>query len=139
LSYTLGSTALPRDTDATLLYRALKRRTGVPQAPNPTPSREPPLPRAGPFICSENRPKMTGMSKSPEKPFFHVTLSDRDEWVVEAEWSDSTLERVSTFRDHSAAADWIANQSEAWLAARRIQKIAMELRQGADALGDPQS
>jgi hypothetical protein len=80
---------------------------------------------------------MTGMSKRPEKPFFHV--SDRDEWVVEAEWSDSTLEQVSTFRDHSAAADWIANQSEAWLAARRIQNIAMELRQGADALGDPRS
>ncbi len=82
---------------------------------------------------------MSNMSKRPEKPLFHVTLSDRDEWVVEAEWSDSTLERVSTFRDHSAAADWIANQSEAWLAARRIQNIAMELRQGADALGDPQS
>jgi hypothetical protein len=76
------------------------------------------------------------MSKSPEKPLFHVTLSDRDEWVVEAEWSDSTLERVSTFRDHSAAVDWIANQPEAWLAARRIQNIAVELRQGAVALGD---
>jgi hypothetical protein len=49
------------------------------------------------------------MAKSPEKPFFHVILSDRDEWVVEAEWSDSTLERVSTFGDYSAAADWIAN------------------------------
>jgi hypothetical protein len=79
------------------------------------------------------------MSKSPEKPLFHVTLSDRDELVIEAEWSDSTLERVSTFRDYSAAADWRANQSEAWLAARRIQNIAMELRQGAVALGDPQS
>ncbi len=79
------------------------------------------------------------MSKSPEKPLVHVTLSDRDEWVVEAEWLDSTLERVSTFRDHSAAADWIANQSKTWLASRRIQNIAMELRQGAQALGDPQS
>ena len=68
-----------------------------------------------------------------------VTLSDRDEWVVEAEWADSTLERVSTFRDHSAAADWIANQSEAWLAARRIQNIAVELRQGAVALRDLRS
>jgi hypothetical protein len=79
------------------------------------------------------------MSRSPDKSLFHVTLSDRDEWVIEAEWPDSTLERVSTFRDHSAAADWIANQSEAWLASRRIQNIAMELRQGAVALGDPQS
>jgi hypothetical protein len=78
------------------------------------------------------------MAKSPEKPFFHIILSDRDEWVVEAEWSDSTLERVSTFGDYSAAADWIANQSEAWLAVRRIQDIAMKLRQGADAIGDPQ-
>ena len=78
------------------------------------------------------------MAKNPEKPFFHVILSDRDEWVVEAEWSDNTLERVSTFRDYSAAADWIANQSEAWLAVRRIQNIAMELRRGAEALGDPQ-
>jgi hypothetical protein len=82
---------------------------------------------------------MSSMSKSPEKPLFHVILSDRDEWVVEAEWSDGTLERVSTFRHHSAAADWIANQSEAWVAARRIQNIAIELRQGAEALGDPQS
>jgi hypothetical protein len=78
------------------------------------------------------------MAKSPEKPFFHVILSDRDEWVVEAEWSDSTLKRVSTFGDYSAAADWIANQSEAWLAVRRVQDIARELRQGADALGGPQ-
>ena len=78
------------------------------------------------------------MAKSAEKPFFHVILSDRDEWVVEAEWSDSTLERVITFGDYSAAADWIANQSEAWLAVRRVQDIAMELRQGAEALGDPQ-
>ena len=31
------------------------------------------------------------MAKSPEKPFFHVILSDRDEWVVEAEWSDTLL------------------------------------------------
>jgi len=78
------------------------------------------------------------MSKSSEKPLFHVILSDRDEWVVEAEWSDSTLERVSTFGGHSAAVDWVAHQSEAWLAVRLIQDIAMQLRQGADALNDPQ-
>jgi hypothetical protein len=72
------------------------------------------------------------------KPFFYIILSDRDEWAVEVEWSDSTLERVSAFSDHSAAANWVANQSEAWLAARRIEDIAMELRQDADATGDPQ-
>jgi hypothetical protein len=78
------------------------------------------------------------MAKSPGKPFFHVILSDRDEWVIEAEWSDSTLERVNAFGDYAAAADWIATQSESWLAVRRAQDIAMELRRGADALGDPQ-
>jgi len=79
------------------------------------------------------------MLKSSEKPLFHLILSARDEWVVEAEWPDSTLERVKSFRDHSTAADWIANQSEAWLAARRLRNIAMELEQGAEALADPQS
>ena len=78
------------------------------------------------------------MAKNSEKPFFHIILGDRDEWVVEAEWWDSTLERVSTFGDHSAAVDWIANQSEAWLAVRRIQDLAVELRQGADAIRDQQ-
>ena len=77
------------------------------------------------------------MAKNPQKPFFHILLSDRDEWAVEVEWSDSTLERISTFTDHATAADWIANQSDPWLAARRIQDIASELRLGADALGDP--
>ena len=66
-------------------------------------------------------------SGHPENPFFHIILSDRDECVVEAEWSDSTLERASTFRDYPAAASWMANQSEAWLAVRRRQDIAVEL------------
>ena len=57
------------------------------------------------------------MTKPAEKPLFHVSLSDRDEWVVEAEWPDGTLERVNTFKNHSAAAHWIATESEAWLPA----------------------
>ena len=72
------------------------------------------------------------MAKSSEKPFFHIILSGSDEWAVEAEWSDSTLERVDTFGNYSAATYWIANQSEAWFALRRIEDIAMELRQAPD-------
>ena len=75
---------------------------------------------------------MTSIAKSSEKPFFHIILSDRDEWAVEAEWSDSTLERVDTFGNYSAATDWIANQCEAWLAPRRIEDITVELRQAPD-------
>jgi hypothetical protein len=43
------------------------------------------------------------MTKAVAKPLFHVSLGDRDEWVIEAEWPDGTLERVT------------AIVSEAWL------------------------
>jgi hypothetical protein len=55
------------------------------------------------------------MTNAPANPLFHVSLGDRDEWVVEAEWPDGTLERVSAFKNHSAAAHWIATRSESWL------------------------
>jgi hypothetical protein len=48
----------------------------------------------------------------------HVILSDRDQWAVEAEWPDGTLERINTFTDRSVATDWISTQSEAWLEVR---------------------
>jgi hypothetical protein len=55
------------------------------------------------------------MTNAVAKPLFHVSLGDREEWVIEAEWPDGTLERVTTFKNHSAAARWIATVSEAWL------------------------
>jgi len=42
-------------------------------------------------------------------------LRDRDEWAVEVEWPDGTLERINTHKDYSSAANWVATQSEAWL------------------------
>ena len=33
-----------------------------------------------------------------KKPIFHVILSDRDEWAVEVEWPDRTLERINTHK-----------------------------------------
>ena len=41
-------------------------------------------------------------------------LSDGDQWVVEAEWPDGTLESVNTFKDHASAAYWISARSETW-------------------------
>jgi hypothetical protein len=70
---------------------------------------------------------------SAEKPIFYVILSDRDEWVVEAEWPDGTLERVNTFRDYLAATDWVATQSEAWPRALQIQRISAELKEIANS------
>jgi hypothetical protein len=68
------------------------------------------------------------MDATPEKPIFHVILSDRDEWAVEVEWPDRTLERINTHKDYSSAANWVASQSEAWLHFSKVQKITNELR-----------
>jgi hypothetical protein len=54
------------------------------------------------------------MTKCTQKPILHVILSDRDQWAVEAEWPDGTLERVNTFNDHSSAANWIPNLMLGW-------------------------
>ena len=53
------------------------------------------------------------------KPILYVALCDRDQWAVEAEWPDGTLERIDTFNDHSSATDWITTQSDVWLEERR--------------------
>jgi hypothetical protein len=57
---------------------------------------------------------------STSGPLFHLLLSDRDEWVVEVEWPDGTLERIRSFKQHATAANWIATQAEAWLRAQDI-------------------
>jgi hypothetical protein len=54
---------------------------------------------------------------------------DCDEWAVEVERPDGTLERINTHKDYSSAANWVATQSEAWLHFSRVQKITNELRQ----------
>jgi hypothetical protein len=76
---------------------------------------------------------------SAEKPVFFVILSDRDEWAVEAEWPNGTLERVDTFKDYSAATDWVSTQSETWLHAIQIQRISTELKAIANKLDPPQT
>ena len=74
------------------------------------------------------RKRAIPMDATPEKPIFHVILSDRDEWAVEVEWPDGVLERINTFRDYSSAANWVATQSGAWLHFSQIQKITDELK-----------
>jgi hypothetical protein len=60
------------------------------------------------------------MVRCTQKPILYVTLSDRDQWAVEAEWPDGTLERINTFNDHSSATDWISTQADAWLEVRTV-------------------
>ena len=48
-----------------------------------------------------------------------MILTDRDEWAVEVEWDDGTLERINNFKAHFLAADWVRNRSEVWLQERK--------------------
>ena len=63
------------------------------------------------------------MTNAAANPLFHVSLSDRDEWVVEAEWPDGILQRVSTFKNHAAAARWVATASKSWIHAREAPHL----------------
>ena len=58
------------------------------------------------------------MVEFPQNPILFAVLSDRD-WAVQAEWPDGTIEQVLTFKSHSAARSWIANQAQAWLRDRQ--------------------
>ena len=55
---------------------------------------------------------------APRTPIFCAVLGDGQRWVVEVDWPDGTIEQVGEFQRQSEAADWITNQSEAWLQER---------------------
>jgi hypothetical protein len=48
------------------------------------------------------------------KPIFCV-LTDGENWLVEAEWPDGTIEEVDSFKAYFEAMHWVSTQSEAWL------------------------
>jgi hypothetical protein len=50
-----------------------------------------------------------------EKPFFCIVLGDSDQWAIEAEWPDGSIERVLAFKARSDAVKWVITRSEAWL------------------------
>jgi hypothetical protein len=52
-------------------------------------------------------------------PIFCVVQRDSQQWTVEAEWPDGTIEQVDIFKGHSDATEWVSNRSEAWLQNRK--------------------
>jgi hypothetical protein len=46
---------------------------------------------------------------------FCLVLRYGDEWLIEAEWPDGSIEHVRTFKAHSDAVNWVKTRSEAWL------------------------
>ena len=51
------------------------------------------------------------------KPLFYVR-KNADDWSIEAEWPDGTIETVKTFEAELAALDWLSRQSQTWLEER---------------------
>jgi hypothetical protein len=60
------------------------------------------------------------MAQVERKPIFCLVLADSDQWSVEAEWGDGTIELVDSFKTHSEAAIWLSTQSQTWLERRTI-------------------
>jgi hypothetical protein len=53
-----------------------------------------------------------------QTPSFCLVLRDGDQWIIEAEWPDGSIEHVRTFKAHFDAARWLKTHSEAWLQER---------------------
>jgi hypothetical protein len=60
-----------------------------------------------------------GMAIKARIPIFCVVQRDGQQWTVEAEWPDGTIEQVDIFKGHSDAMEWVSNRSEAWLQNRK--------------------
>lgn len=53
-----------------------------------------------------------------QKPLFYVVLRDGDQWLIEVEWPDGSIEHVQAFKAHSEAVNWVKTHSETWLQER---------------------
>jgi hypothetical protein len=55
------------------------------------------------------------MVQNGRKPIFFVVKNGSNDWYVEAEWPDGTIEKVKAFKAELEAIDWLSWQSHAWL------------------------
>ena len=53
-----------------------------------------------------------------QTPLFCPVLRDGDQWVIEAEWPDGSIEPICTFKAHSEAVNWVKTLSQTWLQER---------------------
>ena len=66
---------------------------------------------------------MIAMAYINPVPNYSVMLKDGEQWTVEAEWPDGTIEEVATFRSFFDARDWLNDQSK--LGADQCSKISI--------------
>jgi hypothetical protein len=71
-----------------------------------------------------------------QKPIFCVVLGDGDQWLLEAEWPDGSIQQICSFKAHSDAVNWISAQSETWLleVSNSSTARAKKKRPGTDSL-----
>jgi hypothetical protein len=48
-----------------------------------------------------------------QRPIFFVALGDGDEWLIEAEWPDGSIEDICAFRAYSEAVNQVRTASRA--------------------------
>ncbi len=55
------------------------------------------------------------MIQNERKPIFFVVKKSSDNWCVEAEWPDGTIEKVKAFKAELEAINWLSWESHTWL------------------------
>lgn len=58
------------------------------------------------------------MAVEASKPLFAVVLGSGENWTVEAEWPDGTIEQAAVVDSASAAWTWIHGSAESWITGR---------------------
>jgi hypothetical protein len=56
-----------------------------------------------------------GIRPNVQRPFVYVVLGDGDQWVIEAEWPDGSVESIRTFRAYAEAVSWVKTHSATWM------------------------
>jgi hypothetical protein len=46
-------------------------------------------------------------------PTYSVTLKDGEQWIVEAEWLDGTIEQIAAFKSYFDARHWLNDHCKA--------------------------
>jgi hypothetical protein len=52
-------------------------------------------------------------------PIMQIRHTENGEWFVAAKWPDGRVEDIRGFASESEANEWIANELQAWLDARK--------------------
>lgn len=64
------------------------------------------------------------MSREVDKPTLCIVLGDGEQWWVEAEWPDGTIEQINNFKRHADAVHWLKLHCDVWVQERTAVQAA---------------